>query len=92
MLALIAMLLVGNAFAGSWDDAEAYLRDPKNIGNNYRIPRPQTPDVVAEAKKSMANQAPYVPTPDNTSSRSSSTSYSLITLPNGQTASVLTFH
>jgi hypothetical protein len=91
---LIAMLLVGNAFAQHYDfaAADAALRDPKNIGNNCpAVQRPQMPDVVAEAKKRMENQAPYVPTPDNPSSRSSSTSYSIITLPDGQTASVLTF-
>ena len=49
------------------------------------------PDVVAEAKKSSAAQTPYVSTPDKPSS-ASSTSYSLITLPDGKTASVLTFH
>lgn len=78
---LIAMLLVGNAFAGD------YVESSREIIARMK---PQMPDVVAEAKKSMAAQAPYVPTPDKPSS-ASSTSYSIITLPDGQTASVLTF-
>ena len=81
MLTLIAMFLVGNAFAGD------YVESSREIIARMK---PKMPDVVAEAKKSSTAQTPYVPTPDKPST-ASSTSYSIITLPDGKTASVLTF-
>jgi hypothetical protein len=79
---LIAMLLVGNAFGCD------YVESTREI---IARRKPQMPDVVAEAKKSSAAQTPYVPTPD-APPRPSSTSYSIITLPDGRTTSVLTYH
>jgi hypothetical protein len=92
-IALLAVLFVGNAFAGDYDfaAADSALRDPQNIGNNYRPHRPEMPDPVLEARKAAANQAPYVPTPD-APPRPSSTSYTIVNLPDGRTATALTFH
>jgi hypothetical protein len=80
---LIAMLLVGNAFG--W---EAVERPSEMIAQ--RFPRPAVPGGVEMAEKAAKAQTPYVPTPEKPPSPSS-TSYSLITLPDGKTASVLTF-
>lgn len=81
---LIAMLLVGNGLA--LDPVE---RPSEMIAQ--RFPRPAVPGGVEMAEKAAKAQTPYVPTPDKPST-ASSTSYSLITLPDGKTASVLTFH
>jgi hypothetical protein len=95
MLILIAMLLVGNAFGGGFDfaAADAALRDPKNIGSlsASEKARPTVPGGFEMAEKAAKAQTPYVPTPD-APPRPSSTSYSIITLPDGRTTSVLTYH
>ena len=78
---LLTMLLAGSAFG--WEAVES---SNETIARLH--PRPQMPDVVAEGRRRMENHAPYVPTP----STPSSTSYSQIILPDGQTASVLTYH
>jgi hypothetical protein len=80
---LIALLLVGNAFG--W---EAVERSDETIARLH--PRPAVPGGIEMAEKAAKAQTPYVPTPEKPPSPSS-TSYSLITLPDGKTASVLTF-
>jgi hypothetical protein len=82
---LIALLLVGNAFG--W---ECNVERPSELSVKLH-PRPAVPGGIEMAEKAAKAQTPYVPTPDKPSS-ASSTSYSLITLPDGKTASVLTFH
>ncbi len=95
---LLAMLVAGSAFAGNvdYDAIDAALRDPKNIGNlsasERAKARPAVPGGVELAKKAAEAQATYAPSfSRSSSSAASSTSYSIVTLPNGQTASVLTF-
>jgi hypothetical protein len=82
---LIAMLLVGNAFG--W---ECNVERPSELSAKLH-PRPAVPCGIEMAEKAAKAQTPYVPTPD-APPRPSSTSYSIITLPDGRTTSVLTYH
>jgi hypothetical protein len=98
-IALLAVLFAGSAFAGNYDfaAADAALRDPKNIGSNYRPQRPEMPDPVLEARKAAANRTLYVPRPDApdapvATSRRSNVDLTIVNLPGGRTATALTYH
>jgi hypothetical protein len=79
MLTLIAMLLVGNAVATEWPDAVRPSFDIRkcDITPGAVIP-PSSPAPVSQVSPEAY--------------QSSKVEYSLITLPSGETASVLTFH
>jgi hypothetical protein len=78
MLTLISMLLVGNAVATEWPDAVRPSFDIRKC------------DITPGAVIPPSSPAPVSQVSPETH-QSSKVEYSLITLPSGETASVLTF-
>lgn len=79
---IFALILASHAFAGD------YVESSREIIARMK---PQMPDVIVEARKSAVNRTPYVPTPD-APARASSTDYTIVILPDGKSASALTYH